>query len=77
MGKPTGFIEYERELPTDLPPEERILHWKEFHRPFPEEKLQTQGARCMDCGIPFCHTGQNNERNGFRLPDQQPDPRVE
>jgi glutamate synthase (NADPH/NADH) small chain len=58
MGKPTGFIEYQRELPTDLPPQERILHWKEFHRPFPEEKLRTQGARCMDCGIPFCHTGK-------------------
>ena len=57
MAKPTGFIEYSRELPGDLLPEERILHWKEFHRPFPEEKLRTQGARCMDCGIPFCHTG--------------------
>src|SRR5512142_1094791 len=58
MGKPTGFMEYERELPLDLPPQERILHWKEFHRPFAEEKLRTQGARCMDCGIPFCHTGK-------------------
>ena len=58
MAKPTGFMEYERELPGDLPPQERILHWKEFHRPFPEEKLKTQGARCMDCGIPFCHTGR-------------------
>lgn len=58
MGKPTGFIEYIRELPGDLPPHERILHWKEFHRPFPEEKLRNQGARCMDCGIPFCHTGK-------------------
>lgn len=58
MGKPTGFIEYKRELPSDLPPQERILHWKEFHRPFAEEKLQDQGARCMDCGVPFCHTGQ-------------------
>lgn len=58
MGKPTGFMEYQRELPGDLPPQERILHWKEFHRPFPEEKLRTQGARCMDCGIPFCHTGK-------------------
>ena len=58
MAKPTGFMEYERELPADLSPQERILHWKEFHRPFPEEKLQTQGARCMDCGIPFCHTGK-------------------
>ncbi len=58
MGKPTGFIEYERELPTDLLPADRILHWKEFHRPFPEQKLREQGARCMDCGIPFCHTGK-------------------
>jgi glutamate synthase (NADPH/NADH) small chain len=57
MGKPTGFIEYQRELPKDFLPEERILHWKEFHKPFSEEKLRTQGARCMDCGIPFCHTG--------------------
>jgi glutamate synthase (NADPH) small chain len=57
MGKPTGFMEYQRELPGDLPPQERILHWKEFHRPFPEEKLRKQGARCMDCGTPFCHTG--------------------
>ena len=58
MGKPTGFIEYQRELPSDFPPENRILHWKEFHRPFSEQKLQDQGARCMDCGIPFCHTGK-------------------
>lgn len=58
MSKPTGFMEYQRELPSDLPPEERVLHWKEFHRPFPQDKLQTQGARCMDCGIPFCHTGK-------------------
>ena len=58
MGKPTGFMEYLRELPHDLAPEERILHWKEFHKPFSEEKLRAQGARCMDCGIPFCHTGR-------------------
>ncbi|RPJ44900.1 MAG: glutamate synthase subunit beta, partial [Chloroflexi bacterium] len=58
MAKPTGFMEYAREVPADLSPQERTLHWKEFHRPFPEEKLQTQGARCMDCGIPFCHTGK-------------------
>jgi glutamate synthase (NADPH/NADH) small chain len=58
MGKPTGFKEFQRELPGDLPAEERILHWKEFHRPFVDEKLQTQGARCMDCGVPFCHTGK-------------------
>ena len=58
MGKPTGFIEYARELPSDLPPHERILHWKEFHRRLGEEKLRIQGSRCMDCGIPFCHTGK-------------------
>ena len=58
MAKPTGFMEYQRELPTDFRPEDRILHWKEFHRPFPVEKQRAQGARCMDCGIPFCHTGK-------------------
>ena len=58
MAKPTGFMEFKRELPSDMLPEGRILHWKEFHRPFPVEKLRQQGARCMDCGIPFCHTGK-------------------
>jgi glutamate synthase (NADPH/NADH) small chain len=58
MGKATGFMEYERELPPDRPPLERIRDWEEFHLGFPEEKLQRQGARCMDCGIPFCHTGR-------------------
>lgn len=58
MAKPTGFLEYKRELPNELEPETRILHWKEFRRPFSTEKLQNQGARCMDCGIPFCHTGK-------------------
>jgi glutamate synthase (NADPH/NADH) small chain len=58
MGKPTGFMEYERELPADRSPLKRIEDWREFHEHFSEEKLQRQGARCMDCGIPFCHTGQ-------------------
>jgi glutamate synthase (NADPH/NADH) small chain len=57
MGKPTGFIEYLRELPADRSPAERIRDWKEFHLHFSEDKLKQQGARCMDCGIPFCHTG--------------------
>ena len=57
MGKPTGFIEYLRELPADRPPMERIADWKEFHFHMEEKKLREQGARCMDCGIPFCHTG--------------------
>ncbi|GAB4295665.1 MAG: glutamate synthase subunit beta [Oscillatoriaceae cyanobacterium] len=57
MGKPTGFIEFVRELPSEVTPQERIRNWDEFHLHMPEEKLRTQGARCMDCGIPFCHTG--------------------
>src|SRR5687767_3967731 len=58
MGKPTGFIEYLRELPVDRTPSERVRDWKEFHLHMEEKKLRTQGARCMDCGIPFCHTGK-------------------
>jgi glutamate synthase (NADPH/NADH) small chain len=57
MGKPTGFMEFGRELPTDRSPLERLSDWREFHDHFPEGKLQQQGGRCMDCGIPFCHTG--------------------
>lgn len=57
MGKPTGFIEYTRELPSELAPLDRVHNWDEFHLPMPDEKLRTQGARCMDCGTPFCHTG--------------------
>jgi len=56
MGKPTGFMEFKRELPTDRSPSLRILDWSEFHDHMPDEKLRTQGARCMDCGIPFCHS---------------------
>jgi len=58
MGKPTGFMEYQRELPADRLPRERIKDWQEFHLHFPEENLTRQSARCMDCGIPFCHTGE-------------------
>ncbi len=57
MGKPTGFIEYLRELPSELEPQQRIQNWDEFHLPMPDEKLRNQSARCMDCGTPFCHTG--------------------
>ena len=57
MGKPTGFMEFTRELPHDRDPRERTADWKEFHHPMPEEGLRNQGARCMDCGVPFCHTG--------------------
>ncbi|MGO8696260.1 MAG: glutamate synthase subunit beta [Limisphaerales bacterium] len=57
MGKPEGFIEYLRELPLDRPALERIRDWNEFHLHMDQAKLREQGARCMDCGIPFCHTG--------------------
>ena len=58
MGKPTGFIEYLRELPMDRSPGERISDWKEFHHHMDEKRLRSQAARCMDCGVPFCHTGK-------------------
>jgi glutamate synthase (NADPH/NADH) small chain len=57
MGKPTGFLEYLRELPLDRSALERIRDWHEFHLHLDESKLREQGARCMDCGVPFCHTG--------------------
>jgi glutamate synthase (NADPH/NADH) small chain len=58
MGKPTGFLEFQRELPADRTAGSRVADWKEFHEHMPEADLKKQGARCMDCGIPFCHTGQ-------------------
>jgi glutamate synthase (NADPH) small chain len=58
MGKPTGFLDFQREIPQDRSPLGRVADWKEFHIHMPEADLKKQGARCMDCGIPFCHTGQ-------------------
>jgi len=57
MGKVTGFLEISREQPTRRKADERIKDWFEIYEPFPEEKQREQGARCMDCGVPFCHTG--------------------
>ncbi len=57
MGKVTGFKEYTREMPARRPVEERVHDYFEVYQPFPEEKVRVQAARCMDCGIPFCHTG--------------------
>src|ERR1700760_1134214 len=57
MGKTTGFLEYARETPERRPAAERVRDWLEIYQPFPEENIRRQGARCMDCGIPFCHTG--------------------
>jgi glutamate synthase (NADPH/NADH) small chain len=57
MGKLTGFMEYERHEPPGRDPHTRVRDWKEFHDHLPESTLKEQGARCMDCGVPFCHTG--------------------
>lgn len=67
MGKPTGFIEYEREKTPYRPVEERIQDWNQVMKPWPVEPLKTQAARCMDCGIPL----------SSRLPAWQYDPRLE
>ena len=57
MGKLRGFIEISRLVPSSRPVDERVRDWQEFELPLPEAKLRDQGARCMDCGIPFCHDG--------------------
>jgi glutamate synthase (NADPH/NADH) small chain len=57
MGKITGFLEHERETAERRPVAERIRDWSEIYLPFAEESVRRQGARCMDCGVPFCHTG--------------------
>jgi glutamate synthase (NADPH/NADH) small chain len=57
MGKPTGFKEIPRQLPHRRPVELRLLDWNEVYTDFPRQQLRDQGARCMDCGIPFCHNG--------------------
>ncbi len=58
MGKPTGFLDYEREDARAESPKERIKHFNEFHIPLSREEQQKQGARCMDCGVPFCQSGK-------------------
>jgi len=57
VAKPTGFLEFPRETPKRRPVEQRIHDWLEVYEEFPLDKLKTQAARCMDCGIPFCHQG--------------------
>lgn len=57
MGKPTGFIEYDRKEAKASSPKERIKNFNEFHTPLPEEEQKCQAARCMDCGVPFCQSG--------------------
>src|SRR4028118_1168808 len=57
MGKPTGFMEFGRELPTKRKVEERVKDYKEIEVTLPDPLAQKQAARCMDCGVPFCHNG--------------------
>ena len=57
MGNPKGFIEFQRTKPPSRPVENRIHDWQEVYLPYADKKIQEQGARCMDCGIPFCHEG--------------------
>jgi len=58
MGQPTGFIEFSRTVPRSRAPRERLADFREFHSHLPEATMREQGARCMDCGVPFCHTGK-------------------
>lgn len=57
MGKPTGFLEYERQINTEIEPLERIKNFDEFHVPISEEERRVQASRCMECGVPFCQSG--------------------
>ena len=59
MGKATGFMDYARQDKTAEQPLERIRHFNEFHTPLSKEEQEFQGARCMDCGVPFCQSGKN------------------
>ena len=59
MGKPTGFLEYERKEAKAVSPKERIKNFNEFHTPLSEAEQRCQSARCMDCGVPFCQSGMN------------------
>lgn len=71
MGKPTGFLEYERETAKQREPKERIKDFREFKKHLPLAKQQEQGARCMACGVPFCQSGSHAWRHGIRVPFAQ------
>ena len=64
MGKPTGFMEYERKTAAAVSPKERIKNFCEFHTPLSQEEQRKQAARCMNCGVPFCLAGRN-EYHGY------------
>lgn len=59
MGNPTGFINIERALPADRDPAERLIDWQEVHEHMPDAEIQEQASRCMDCGVPFCQSGES------------------
>ena len=73
MGKPTGFLEIERQVSTEVEPLKRIKNFNEFHKPLSRDEQSCKGARCMDCGVPFCQNGKNDSRNGIRLSTKQLD----
>lgn len=68
MGKTTGFMEFERKSTPYQNPKDRLKSWKEFYEPLTEEELQEQGARCMDCGVPFCQTGSEIDNKSLGCP---------
>lgn len=68
MGKPTGFLEYARKDDAQRDPAQRVQDWEEFHIPLPETAREQQGARCMNCGVPFCQTGMIYEGRTFGCP---------
>ncbi len=73
MGKITGFMEFERQDRAYTPVKERVKHWNEFVVPLSEKEVRTQASRCMDCGIPYCHSGQNGTTHGCPINNQIPD----
>jgi glutamate synthase (NADPH/NADH) small chain len=73
MGKITGFLEHERQDRAYAPVKERVKHWGEFVIPLAEKEVRTQAARCMDCGIPYCHSGTNGATHGCPVNNQIPD----
>ncbi len=68
MGKYTGFLDYERREDAAETPAERVKHWREFHRELPRETREEQGGRCMNCGVPFCQSGERFGGEVFGCP---------
>ena len=68
MGKPTGFMEYARREDAVRDPAQRVQDWEEFHLPLPAELREQQGARCMNCGVPYCQSGMIWEGKTFGCP---------